>query len=450
MNKVNICFVANYHKTDFFVEVADRIKSVNENVGIYWITVNRKIEAGLSEKYGDAHVLRVGIDTKENPGYEFIRINDLVYGDRILKDYDGAFSYLRNIQRPIVSFLQRNSISLIFGELTWAHELLIFRIASSRKLCVAKYFNPHTIRIPNGYFAFFCDEFQSELSIRHEVCASYPEITVQKPNYLAQNDKNASVHFSFIGRAKRLYNYLSKKTYDIHDPTMFRSMWTQFLTRISTEFNREAWRFIDKKKVDYFKGVNFVSLFLHKQPEASIDVVGRYYENQLMNIVNIWRSLPSGWCLLVKEHSNAVGDRSVFFYNELRKYPGIFLVGAAEDSHKLIRNSKLVVSVSGTVCYESAILGVPSITFAPMFFNRLKLSNQVSLSDLKNKSLDDLVELPVLASDNSDFRDWLAWHSYPGEIGDRVSSPKTFSDDNLDIVSKSFLSFIENAVVDDI
>ena len=57
---------------------------------------------------------------------------------------------------------------------------------------------------------------------------------------------------------------------------------------------------------------------LHKQPEASVDIVGRYYDNQYTNIQNIWRILPDDWCLVVKEHTNAIGDRPLSFLKKLK------------------------------------------------------------------------------------------------------------------------------------
>ncbi len=448
MGRVNVCFIANYHKTEYFSKIADRLMSVNSEIDVYWVTVNQAIERKLSKQYGGSKVLRIGLDLNKNDGYSDVVINDLVRGDRILRNFVGAIDYLKKIQRPIIDFFVVNKISLVFGELTWAHELMVFRLVQKKLSGKCKYLNPHTVRIPSGFFGFFVDEFQSELYMRVAFCSCLPKIKKSKPDYLRQNNIALSKHFSFAGRVSRFYNFITRNTYDKNDPTMFRSMLGQFVSRIITEINSETWRFVKKRKAEDFFGSDFVCVFLHKQPEASIDVVGRYYEDQLINIINIWRSLPEKWILLIKEHSNAIGDRSLGFYRSVLNLNNTFIVGSSEDSYKLIEHAKLVISVSGTVCYESALASVRSLTFSPMFFNNLKFSNRLSLDELRRKTLYDLYneDLPGLGVD--EFGEWLSHRVFPGEVGDGKTSPQVLLDANIETVASAFCEVINDLGVE--
>ena len=112
----------------------------------------------------------------------------------------------------------------------------------------------------------------------------------------------------------------------------------------------------------------------------------------LLNIVNVWRALPDGWLLLVKEHTNAVGDRSWCFYRRLRQLRNVVLVDEKADSHDIIRRSRAVVSVSGTMAYEAALMGIPSLTFGDVFFNRLPGCRKIGLDHLRAGGLGHLIQ----------------------------------------------------------
>ena len=58
---------------------------------------------------------------------------------------------------------------------------------------------------------------------------------------------------------------------------------------------------------------------MQKQPEATTDVKGMYYSNQYENIKMIWNVLPEKFNLIIKEHPNCIGDRSLSFYKNLLK-----------------------------------------------------------------------------------------------------------------------------------
>ncbi|GAL82105.1 hypothetical protein JCM19274_3 [Algibacter lectus] len=187
---------------------------------------------------------------------------------------------------------------------------------------------------------------------------------------------------------------------------------------------------------------------LHKQPEASVDVVGRYYDNQYINIQNIWRILPDDWYLVVKEHTNAIGDRSLSFFKKIKKLRNLVLLNEHINSHKIIQDSKAIFSVSGSIAYEAALYGKPAFLFVPIFFDKLQNCQTISLETLRNtNNIKDLLanweenrknKMTVEA-----YSKYLLTYSSKGLISDPLTDPKCMEEENLNLVINTFLKLIE-------
>lgn len=443
---MNICFIANFYKTHFFHEVAQQLE--RSGVHVYWVVVNKKLRDFLLGHYPAERILylskqNVGIPAEVVGDY---RLNELVYGDRVLKyDVANGISFLSHIQRPFYDFIHRYSVSHVFGEVTWAHEILFLRILSQRTELQSVYLCPHTIRIPGGRFAFFKDEFQSEFyestGPRDEADVSL-NFAVKKPDYLLLNDVKLHKSRTLKERLARVRRFINRENIDPDDPCVIASRWNSFKKHASEELNREVYRLVKRTVLTpELQGRPYVFIALHKQPEASIDVIGRYYEDQLMNILNVWRALPQGWFVYVKEHTNAIGDRSYGFYKKLQALSNVVLLDEKADSHQLILSAQAVVTVSGTVAYEAALLGKRSFTFGPCFFNIFENCSRVTLDDLRNDRL--FQDAPASVQDgDAAARQYVIDHSWPGAISDPVSNPRCMDESNISMVSSAFLRVI--------
>jgi len=443
--KKNICFIANYTKTFLFHEVAQQL--IKQDVRVFWIVVNKKLLDFLLEHYPEEKILYISkhnINLDNDPVGEF-KLNELIYGDRVLRhDLDSSYRYLKNIQLPIYHFIQRNNILKIFGEITWAHELLIHRICQQKKELQCQYLNPHTIRIPNGRFAFFEDEYQSIIHILNKknsinISNDRKVISIEKPDYLALNDRIQANNKSFVNRLKKIKFFITGENKDPFDPTMLNKRWTVFKIRVKEEINKELYRFVKTHDLKNFKNKKILFIALHKQPEASVDVLGRYYEDQYTNIVNLWRVLPNEWVILVKEHTNAIGDRSLSFYNKVSALKNVYFLNEKLDSHEVIAQSELVATISGTVAYEAALLGKPSVTFAPTFFNGLSHSKNIHIHDLKDANIIENLLTPKSGLSNEDFSEWLLKNSFEGLISDYLSDSRCMDKKNIELISSSIL-----------
>ncbi len=445
----NICFIANYYKTDVFVKIAEQLQK--QEITSYWIVPNAKQYSLLCELFPKEQVLYIGkkevlSSTKSTISFD-LKINELVYGDRVLKQESNSwtYDYLSNLAERYYDFIKLNNISYIFGEVTWAHELIAHRLTLQATELQCQYLNPHTIRIPNGRFSFFTDEIQSKIKeVSIQLDESPKPIELEKPQYLKLNDKLLQKKGTFVNNIKLLRNFIFRTNQDNNDPTLYSKPITQFRIRVKEIFNRIVFKnFITEIPFNAIpkdkKGILFT---LHKQPEASIDVIGRYYEDQWELILNIWRIMPKDYILLIKEHSNAIGDRGFSFYKKVKKLPNTYLVHNKIDSHKLLNHVEAVFTVSGTIAYEAALKNKNSFTFAPTFFNKLNNCTQVNWEDFKHKHLHDFSDDQSNGIEINKFSHWLISNSFEGIMSDSFSDSRSIQEDNIKKLSSAFMSVI--------
>lgn len=110
---------------------------------------------------------------------------------------------------------------------------------------------------------------------------------------------------------------------------------------------------------------------LHFEPEVSLQVFGRPFQNQIEVVRNLAASLPCGMILLVKEHPRALGFRPYSYYRKLLEIPNVRLVSSSISTHAVIKHSSLVAVVSGSTGLEAAVMGKPVLVFGIPTYRRL-------------------------------------------------------------------------------
>lgn len=112
-----------------------------------------------------------------------------------------------------------------------------------------------------------------------------------------------------------------------------------------------------------FMGRPYLYFPLQVDPEASTMVSAPYRTNQLGLIEDLAKSMPVGFKLLVKEHAPMLGARPSGFYQRIRLMPDVVLVDPFADNYTLISSAALVVTITGTVGWESIALRKPVLIF---------------------------------------------------------------------------------------
>ncbi|GGP00297.1 hypothetical protein [Stakelama pacifica] len=449
----SFCFIANYHLTPLQLAVARRLE--RNGVRCSFVAVNAGLVRDIrAAGWGDEAILYLPFEPEADaPVFLDIPVafNDLVLADRALRHLpERGLAYLYGAARALQAFFERRAVDVVFSEPTWAHE----RLAAA--LCAGtgrKFLVPFTIRYPSGRWGFFEGDDQAGLLPVAGIGtpdAATPEniLNAGPPAYLTRNDQLLRNARKFSSRADRIRRFLTRERIDPQDPTHIQSRWHTLLVKGGEEFNRMRYRSVARTSVDAaLLATPFVVYALHKQPESSIDVLGRYYEDQAALIRAIWRSLPPGWNLLVKEHTNAIGDRPRRFYRQLGHWPGLKLVEETTPMAPLLDHARAVFTVSGTVAYEAAMKGTAAFTFAPMFFNRFPRCRRVTIEDLR-EARDVAALIDALPPHDGDAATAalraIAAHSFPGRFTDVVSDPTVLEEPNVRAITAGMHALIDH------
>ncbi len=107
----------------------------------------------------------------------------------------------------------------------------------------------------------------------------------------------------------------------------------------------------------------YVFFPLHVEPESSMGMVAPEMNEQLACVELLAKNLPAGVRLVVKEHLAAVGRRPRDFYATLLDIPNVVMLSPYAYALDTARGARAVAVITGTLGLESAVLGVPVISF---------------------------------------------------------------------------------------
>lgn len=465
---MRIAFLVNHEKTVFFHALARRIEAAGHEVR--WISPSRRWALWLVEQgVPAAHILDVtawgrawrdasplGAEElnelrwlEDDPGPA---VNDMILMDRLLRERPRlqALRYIHRCALQIREFLVAERVAVVLGEKTWAIELVAARVCRRlRRLSCT----PQTVRIPGERFAFYVGLEERQLvplrppdegdQAAAESCLARFLAEKPKPRYFHLMNRLPQVRFNW---SYKLLNQVSLTLRDPYNETRFPVSWL-VRTRVGEVANRFGMALLAAFETPPLPPpAPFVLLTLHKQPEASIDVLGSHLSNQLETIRALARTLPAGAELWVKEHSNAIGDRPPAFFAAARQLPGVRLISPFLNSFDLMPHASLTLAVSGTACYEAGLLGLPAATMAPMFFADLMVVSQFnpyaeSLAALLTRSR----EQGGAARSRERRLAFLArLHacSHPGNVSDPRSDPSCMEPENLASVAEGILRLL--------
>lgn len=135
----------------------------------------------------------------------------------------------------------------------------------------------------------------------------------------------------------------------------------------------------------------FILWCLHMRPEGSVLVLGDAAD-EIEILLDFVKVLPAGIKIAVKENPEMFGIREFGFYKRLKSNKNIILIDPFTATVELINASLGVVGISGTVLFEAALLGKPTLALGkpeflpflshsgvhetPNFFKYLETSNK--------------------------------------------------------------------------
>ncbi|MFA5175245.1 MAG: hypothetical protein WC430_02355 [Patescibacteria group bacterium] len=153
---------------------------------------------------------------------------------------------------------------------------------------------------------------------------------------------------------------------------IFRITYNFVKNRIGGNAKKE---YLKAQKLPDFN-LKYIYVPLHYQPEASTNILGGMFVNQINLIEILSASLPEGWNIYVKEHPiqfyvNGIGYNSYRFkgfYNRISNIKGVKIIPMDTDTFKLIEECKAVATVTGTAAWESVLRLKPALIFGDNWF----------------------------------------------------------------------------------
>jgi len=185
----------------------------------------------------------------------------------------------------------------------------------------------------------------------------------------------------------------------------------------------------------------YILITLHVQPEASIDVAGSKFSNQIEFVKQCVKMTSIDHQVVVKEHSHAVGNRPSGFYRDLRSMPNVVTLDPFEDSKLAIKQAAFVISVTGTSSYEAGIMGIPAITGTETFFKKLMMRNSFNPYSESNADLIENIDLHKEKVNKDYVRNVLTEihsNSFPVNVQDCKTHPDALLSENIINLKNSF------------
>ena len=453
---MNLLFVSNGTMTPVYAAVAKHLELLGNK--IYWVVTEKKWQDHLSKDFEPENILCIKRTLRENiPKAHNISIplNEIIFIDRELRTWDSTHSsqYVCNLHQKIKTFLISNQIKIAFSENTWAHEIIISMICDHDDEINCLHFSPHNLRIPDNRFALFSNFLLNETISRKDSLDKIPSNFYENNSEIKkQDDIIASRRKSKAAWLKKLFSFIFRPNLDRNSPTSWGTRRkNSFIRTMKQVFNSFSYKFLTKiGKKDISKLAEEKQLYIyafHKEPETSINNKGRYYESQAQNIINIWRKLPVGSILLIKEHRVSIGDRGYFYFRNLLKLGSIQIIDENIDSAFILEKCDLCFTVSGTMAYEFALNQKPSFTFAKVFFNKLKYCSELPTSELiKGDDMNSMIQRLIIDEPgltNEEYKIYLNNHSYIGKIDDTTNQPEVMEPSNISNLCHAFTELIE-------
>lgn len=137
------------------------------------------------------------------------------------------------------------------------------------------------------------------------------------------------------------------------------------------------YKFLKKRKSLKFISdnlpINYVFFPLQEQPEASSISYGQFLDQaKICEIIS--KSLPKDFKLIIKDHQTqeCTKHRDHHFYKRIKLLKNVVETNVNDNTEKLIKHAKILVTITGTAGFEALKHNVPCIIFGDSWFKNFK------------------------------------------------------------------------------
>ena len=305
-----------------------------------------------------------------------------------------------------LNHILENKVDLVISRPDDMMAFSIITIASNLKIPVTV---QQTTRI-NGYLYWqvgpYCDVDQVKMTadkLRNIKTSSQemvePEIASHAIKYNDIHLKRLSFSAMVDGVIYTLKDRLNWLIKDIKRGKIGKRipMIPKIFSKISTHFDHRYYQKIFESDIDNITSKPFIFFGLPMEPEYATHSLAKNFNNVHAIVQQAAISLPSGYNLVIKEHSPNIGLKPRNFYKSLMKIPNIKIANYLIRGVDLVDKADSIMTFVGSSALEAAERGKMAIVFGDSVEylylpNILLVHSLKDLPEIIHKSLDPIAE----------------------------------------------------------
>jgi hypothetical protein len=371
--------------------------------------------------------------------------------DRLVRRKPFGFTrrYLAHIEKHVSEFLIARGVRLVSAGRDTALQI------STSKICERlgiRFVVPTAVRLPDDRYGF---------------CPGYTEAQFVRFRTARPADRQAAIAFlrefrdrrpvpSAVLFEARHNRFLRRLPLDAKLMATFAYRGVQdrgndftrySLSQLTAMYLRRRWNALTVRMAPPFSvpGSRPFALYAYQmQPESGIDVLAAPYTDQIALVRQLARAVPASHDFYVKPHPDHVGGLSRRAMQEIADIPGVTLIDPFASGRALMHKAALIVTPSGTMAYEGALFGIPSIVLADEFFARLPLVHRCRSTEAFPELIPRLLASPPPADEEAviAFLADIFANSFVGRV---TSYLGPLTDEELEVMESAYQQMIDAA-----
>lgn len=224
-------------------------------------------------------------------------------------------------------------------------------------------------------------------------------VKAKKPNRLKRFRQILSKSFTFRLRLllqifkpnswAKFFDVLIEAIYFSSEKNMSKA--TTSYEYLLTKFNDTKGAY--QKYISFEDNVPFIYVPLHYQPELTTSSIGGGYNDQLLMVEKLSFMLPKGWKIYVKENPKQGSYmRDELFFRRIEKIRSVVYLDHEIDTYDLMRECKLVATVTGTAGWEAITGGKPCVYFGTPWYREFpgafEFHSEIDLKAISKTKID--------------------------------------------------------------
>ena len=175
------------------------------------------------------------------------------------------------------------------------------------------------------------------------------------------------------------------------------SVYNRIKSKITTYTEHRFYQRIFEKDINTIKKNKYVYFPLPTEPEYNTHSLSKEFINTYAMIQQVAISMPSGYNLVIKEHTPNIGKKTRDFYTRLQKMPNLIIANYLISGPSLVDNAEAIVTVAGSSAIEAAERGKMAVVFATSsdFFGLSNIILGHSMRDLPKVLLEATKEISL-------------------------------------------------------